>query len=254
LLVWAIYLFRVRQIARVMGARFDERLAERTQLARDLHDTLLQTIQGGRLVVNDALNKRSDEGKMRGALEQLSLWLEQATEEGRTALNSLRSSTVLRSDLAEALKRAAENGSAAESLEAVLSVIGEPNEMHPIARDEIHRIGYEAIRNAQMHSNGSRLEVELRYDLDLMLRVRDNGVGIDPAILEHGKDGHFGLQGIRERAARLGGKLTIVSSSKFGTEVCLAVPGAIAFRNARTALLSRIRAFFRQKPQIRKPY
>jgi two-component sensor histidine kinase len=249
MLVWAIYLFRCRQIARVIGARYDERLAERTRIARDLHDTLLQTIQGSRLVVNDALNKRSDETKMRGALEQLSLWLEQATQEGRAAMNSLRSSTVLRNDLAEALQRAAESGPAAGSLDVTLSVVGNPREMHPTARDEIYRIGYEAIRNAQVHSEGSRLEVEVRYDLDLVLRVRDNGKGIDPGVSKHGREGHFGVQGMQERAERIGGKLTIIGSPKFGTEVYLAVPGAISFLKTRTALFSRIRGLFRPKPR-----
>jgi signal transduction histidine kinase len=119
--------------------------------------------------------------------------------------------------------------------------------MHPIVRDEIYRIGYEAIRNAQSHSGGTRLEVELRYGLDLVLHIRDNGVGIDPTVSECGRDGHFGLQGMRERAARIGARLTIASSAKSGTEIALAVPGAIAFINAKTALVSRLRAFFRRK-------
>jgi signal transduction histidine kinase len=121
--------------------------------------------------------------------------------------------------------------------------------MHPIVRDEIYRIGCEAIRNAQAHSRGTRLEVEIRYGTDLVLRIRDNGVGIDPAISEHGMDGHFGLQGMRERAARIGARLTIASSAKPGTEIALAVPGAIVFSNEKTALISRLRAFFRRKPR-----
>jgi signal transduction histidine kinase len=248
-IVWTIYHLRVRQIARVIGARFDERLAERTRIAGDLHDTLLQTIQGSKLVANDALNKRSDEAKMRHALEQLSLWLDQAAQEGRMALNSLRSSTMLSNDLAEAFQRATESGPAIGSLAATVSVVGNSREMHPIVRDEIYRIGYEAIRNAQAHSQGSRLEVELRYDLDLTLCIRDNGIGIDPSVSEHGKAGHFGLHGMRERAARIGGKLTIASSTTSGTEILLAVPGAIAFLYAKTTSVSRSRAFFRRKVQ-----
>ena len=246
-IVGAILRFRMRQIAKALSASFDERLAERTQLARDLHDTLLQTIQGSRLVANDALHKQSDEAKMRHALEQLSLWLEQATQEGRMALNSLRSSTRLDNDLVEALQHAAENGPAAGSLAVTLSVVGKPREMHPIVRDEIYRIGYEAIRNAQAHSRGNRLEVELRYDLDLTLRVCDNGIGIDPVFSEHGKDGHFGLRGMRERAERIGGKIAIVASPELGTMIDLMVPGAIAFLNEEAAPVSTIRAFFQRK-------
>jgi signal transduction histidine kinase len=251
-IVWAVHFFRVRQIARVIGTRFDERLAERTQIARDLHDTLLQTIQGSKMVANDALNKRSDEAKMRYALEQLSVWLEQATQEGRTALNSLRSSIELRNDLVEAFQRAADTGPAPGLLAATISIVGNSRQMHPIVRDEIYRIGFEAIRNAQSHSGGSRLEVELRYDLDFVLRIRDNGRGIDLGISKHGKDGHFGLQGMRERSARIGGKLAIIGSPKYGTEVFLAVPGGIAFLDRGTAPVSTIRALFRRKAQIPK--
>lgn len=75
--------------------------------------------------------------------------------------------------------------------------------MHPVVRDEVFRIGYEAIRNACVHSRGSRIKVELTYAHDLTVRVEDNGVGIDCAVLDQGKDGHFGLQGMRERAARI---------------------------------------------------
>jgi signal transduction histidine kinase len=91
----------------------------------------------------------------------------------------------------------------------VVTVVGDATEMHPIVRDETYRIGFEAIRNACMHSGASQLEVEFRYAHDLTLRVSDNGVGIDPVIADRGKNGHFGLQGMRERAARIGGKLTL---------------------------------------------
>jgi len=107
--------------------------------------------------------------------------------------------------------------------------------MHPIVRDEIYRIGYEAIRNACVHSGASQLEVELRYARDLALRVSDNGIGIDPGIADNGKDGHFGLQGMRERAARISGNLTLRSSSNLGTEIALVVPGDIIFRKTTPA-------------------
>jgi signal transduction histidine kinase len=128
------------------------------------------------------------------------------------------------------------------------SVVGDAREMHPIVRDEIYRIGYEAIRNAFAHSSASRMEVELRYADDLALRVSDSGTGIDPAIADTGKDGHFGLQGMRERASRIGGKLTIVSSTNSGTEIKLIVPGGIIFRKrmpGRWSLFARIRNVFR---------
>jgi signal transduction histidine kinase len=129
------------------------------------------------------------------------------------------------------------------------SVVGDAREMHPIVRDEIYRIGYEAIRNGCMHSRASQLEVELRYAHDLALRVSDNGIGIDPVIADRGKDGHFGLQGMRERTARIGGSLTVGSSSNSGTEIKLVVPGDIIFRKTppvQRALLTKIRVLLKK--------
>ncbi|HWO39013.1 MAG TPA: two-component regulator propeller domain-containing protein, partial [Candidatus Acidoferrum sp.] len=244
----ALHKLRLRQIARTISIRFDERLAERTRMARELHDTFLQTIQGSKLVADRALKPSTDAIRKHQALEQLSVWLRRATEEGRAALNSLRTTTTQTNDLADSLRRVTENGLIPSSMAVTFSVVGDAREMHPIVRDEIYRIGYEAIRNAFAHSSASRLEVELRYADDLALRVGDSGTGIDPAIADKGKGGHFGLQGMRERAARIRGKLTIVSSTNSGTEVKLIVPGGIIFRKrmpARRSLVTRIRNVFR---------
>jgi signal transduction histidine kinase len=130
------------------------------------------------------------------------------------------------------------------------SVAGAASEMHPIVRDEIYRIGYEAIRNAAAHSGASQLNIELRYSQDLTLRVRDNGIGIDPQVLDRGRAGHFGLQGMRERTARIGGKFTIVSSPGSGTEVQIVVPGGIIFGKtdpARNTMLSHLWRIFQRK-------
>jgi signal transduction histidine kinase/ligand-binding sensor domain-containing protein len=240
--VWLLHRWRLRRVATAMSERFDERLAERTRIARDLHDTFLQTIQGSKLVADDALENPSDTDRMRHALQQLAIWLSQATSEGRAALNSLRTTTTVKNELAPALRRAAESGFGA--INVTVSVLGEAREMHPIVRDEIYRIGYEAIRNAQSHSGGSCLEVELRYGHDLTLRVRDNGVGIDPVFLDQGKDGHFGLPGMRERAARIRGRFKIESSTASGTEVTVVVPGIVCFLQPRATVLSRVRALY----------
>src|SRR6185295_17255837 len=121
------------------------------------------------------------------------------------------------------------------------SVAGGPRDMHPVARDEIYRIGYEAIRNACEHSSASKLEVSLNYAQNLTLRVNDNGIGIEAAVLTEGKAGHFGLQGMRERAERIGSKLTFVSSPKSGTEMTLVVPGNVIFRKASATRFERIK-------------
>jgi len=230
LIMWVIFRLRVRHVARSISVRFDERLAERTRIARELHDTFLQTIQGSKLVADDALEQPGDAVRLRHAMEQLSIWLGQAVNEGRTALNSLRTSIKENNDLTEAFQRATETCMILGSMSPTFSVAGEAREMHPIVRDEIYRIGFEAIRNACTHSEASRLEVELRYEQDLVVRVKDNGIGIDATIAAEGKHGHFGLQGMRERAARIGAKLSLSSSASTGTEIALVVPGDIAFR------------------------
>ena len=104
--------------------------------------------------------------------------------------------------------------------------------MHPIVRDEVYRIGYEAIRNACVHSHAERLWVDLSYLKDLTLMVRDNGTGMDLSLAEKGRAGHFGLLGMHERAARITAKLTIKSSGSEGTMIELIVPGGIIYSHA----------------------
>jgi signal transduction histidine kinase len=251
--VWVVYRVRVRQVSAAISARFDERLTERIRLAQELHDTFLQTVQGSKMVADDALEMPPDPERMRRAIQQLSVWLGQATQEGRAALNSLRSSATERNDLAEALRRATQNGLPPSSLAVNFSVVGDARDMHPIVRDEVYRIGYEAIRNACAHAGASQLSVELRYERDLVVRVKDDGKGIPPAVVAEGKEGHFGLQGMRERAGRIGAKLTLDSSATSGTEVTLVVPGGIVFRNEGTTRFAPLRAVLRRISRTSDP-
>jgi ligand-binding sensor domain-containing protein/signal transduction histidine kinase len=254
-IAWTVYRLRVIQIAKSISTLCDERLAERTRMARELHDTFLQTVQGSKLVADDALELSADPIRMRRAMEQLSLWLGTATQEGQAALNSLRTATTQTNDLAEALRRATEECRMHSPVEVSFAVVGNAKPVHPVVRDEVYRIGYEAIRNACIHSGARRLEIELTYARDLTLRVSDNGTGIDPAAAR-GKDGHFGLRGMRERAARIGGKLTLRSSTSTGTEISLIVPGGIIFRKTMPVrrsmfarMCTRIRMLFRSRDQ-----
>jgi signal transduction histidine kinase len=166
------------------------------------------------------------------AVEQLSVWLGEATGQIRAAVNSLRMSTTEKNDLADAFRRAIEECGMHGPMKGSLSVLGDAKEMHPVVQDEVYRIGYEAIRNACMHSEGTQLEVSLTYARDFTVRVKDNGVGIDPAFAENGRVGHFGIQGMRERALRISAKLTITSSVSSGTEISVVIPGRVIFRKA----------------------
>jgi signal transduction histidine kinase/ligand-binding sensor domain-containing protein len=248
-IIWAFHRLRLRQIARAIGSRFDERLAERTRMARELHDTFIQTVQGTKLIADHARKKSSNTVQMHRDLDELSEWLDRAIEEGRAALNSLRTSTAEKNDLANALQRATMNTFVPGAMTVKFSVTGDSREMHPVVRDEVYRIGYEAIRNACLHSAATQLEIELTYGQDLALRVADNGAGIESSVADRGKDGHFGLQGMRERAVRIGGKLTLVSSSASGTEIKLVVPGGTIFQKtgpARQSLLGKIGALVKR--------
>jgi len=233
LLALAGYSLRLNYLTERLRLQFEDRLAERIQVARDLHDTLLQTIQGSKLVADNVLSTEADQARMRGALEKLSVWLGQAIQEGRLALSSLRSSTTQQNDLLDAFRRACEECRMERAIEFDFMIEGESRQMHPIVRDEVYRIGYEAIRNACLHSEASRLAVELSYTKDLILRVRDNGKGISRDVVAKGMPGHFGLIGMRERAERLRGKLTFSSPGGTGTLVELVVPQKVSFPQSR---------------------
>src|SRR4029077_19099379 len=116
------------------------------------------------------------------------------------------------------------------SMEVSFQVSGQIQDMHPIVGGEVFRFGYGAIRKPCVHSRAPQLRVELSYAQDLSLRIRDNGAGIDPDIVRRGKPGHFGLQSMRERAARIMGQFSVESSAGSGTEITLTVPGGIIYR------------------------
>jgi signal transduction histidine kinase/ligand-binding sensor domain-containing protein len=241
LAVVAVYRLRLDQMTKRLNIRFDERLAERTRLARELHDTLLQTIQGSKMLADDGLDDPSNPARVYHALERVSTFLSQASQEGRAALTSLRSFATEHNDLAEAFERAGEDYDFKKSLTFVLTVVGEARDVNPVVRDEVYRIGLEAMRNACLHSRGARLEVELNYRRDLIVHIRDNGIGVDPDLLANGKQGHFGIMGMRERAERIGAQLRW-KSTPTGTDVQLTVPGFLAFRgeNKQPGLLTRL--------------
>jgi signal transduction histidine kinase/ligand-binding sensor domain-containing protein len=242
LVLWAGYRLRMRQMAHALNVRFDERLAERTRVARELHDTLLQTLQGSRIVAETALDRPDDAPTLARALRQVSAWLDQAGDQGRAAIHALRTSTTERNDLAAAFRRALEDCRLKSDVDASLTVTGDAREMHPVVRDELYRIGFEAIRNASAHSRGRRLDVTLSYGRNVTLRVADDGVGMEAAVAEAGKEGHFGLRGMRERAARIGGTLSMTSAPGAGAVVVVTVPGRAIFRKGLTGLTARIRS------------
>ncbi len=238
-LLCGLYLLRMRQVRREFSLTLDTRVAERTRIARDLHDTLLQSFHGLLYRFQAVLMLLPGEpAKAREVLEGAVNQASQAITEGRDAVQGLRASATEMNDLAEAIRVLA-GELAAEALDPAavsvrIEVQGASRALHPIVRDEVFRIADEALRNAIRHANAKQIEVEIRYDArEFRLRVRDDGSGIDPAVLQAGgREGHFGLRGIRERAQAVGGKLRLWSALDTGTEVELIIPGSRAYASA----------------------
>jgi signal transduction histidine kinase len=224
--------------------RFEERLSERTRIARELHDTLLQSFQALMLhfqTVNDLLPP----GEAKEALEKVMDRADMAIVEGREAIQDLRSSTTSTNELAEALTALGEEltgtgDGGRGSVTFRVSIEGMPRDLHPILRDDIYRIAREALRNAFRHAHASRIEAEITYgSRALRLRIRDDGKGIDSKLLDAGRDGHWGLPGMRERAQEISARLDIWSEIGAGTEVELSVPGSIAYGTSPAHAVSR---------------
>jgi signal transduction histidine kinase/ligand-binding sensor domain-containing protein len=234
-----LYRLRVAQVGRRMAhdfnLRLEERVNERTRIARELHDTLLQSFQGLMLrfqSARDLLPARPADAvaALDGALDRA----DQAIAEGRDAIQDLRSSTsAVSNELTEAITQVAEeltNGPEKATATFRLSVDGSPRDLHPIVRDDIHRIACEALRNAFHHAQANHIEAEVTYGVrELRVRIRDDGKGIDPQHLSAGRSGHWGLTGMRERAGQIGAELNLWSEVGAGTELELRVPGAVAY-------------------------
>jgi signal transduction histidine kinase len=225
---------------RIVELRLEERVSERTRLARDLHDTLLQTLQGSKLVADDAREHRSDTEYTSRSLEKLSGWIDRAMREGRAALNTLHASAFDNRELSKRLQSALDGREPDGVSERIVNISGTPVEMDPIVTDEICSVGYEAIRNAFMHSRATRIEVQLSYSEDFTMIVRDNGRGMDSTMASRGRDGHFGLQSMRERAARIHGQLQLITAPNLGTTIELKIVGKTAF-DRKTRVWSKLR-------------
>jgi len=249
----AVYRLRMHQLTRVLSARFEARLAERTRIARELHDTLLQSFHGLMFQFQAARNMlpRSPEKAVKTLDEAIS-GTRDAIAESRDEIHDLRSQPVGEGDLAQLLEAAGEDlagaqGETQSSPAFRVIVEGEPQKLSPVLQDEVYRIAREVMRNAFRHARANQIETEIRYDKNqLRLRLRDDGKGIDPKVLELSRrPGHWGLPGVSERAERIGAHLRIWSEAGAGTEVELTVPAAIAYKDTHDN--SRFKLFRRDK-------
>jgi signal transduction histidine kinase/ligand-binding sensor domain-containing protein len=238
----ALYRIRLRQVANHFNMRLEERVNERTRIARDLHDTLLQSFHGVLLrfqAVAFLLPDRPADAQK--ALESGIDQAAQALVEGRDAVQGLRSSVVATRDLPSVVSALGEelaaNRSGQSPADFRVQVEGIPRDLSPLVQDEVYRIAREALRNAFQHAHAARIEAEIRYDRrQFRLRVRDDGKGMDQKVADGGgRAGHYGLAGMRERAKLVRGALTIWSELNSGTEVELTIPGSMAYANSSDA-------------------
>jgi signal transduction histidine kinase/ligand-binding sensor domain-containing protein len=227
-LAFAAYRLRTRQLTRQLNVRFEERLAERTRIAQELHDTLLQGVLSASMQLHSAVDDLPADMSNRQEFDRVLGLMTRVSDEGRVAVRGLR--TESGDDLEQAFCLVQQEYASRNGADFAITVEGRVRAIHPLIRDEVYRIGREALVNAFRHARAKRIDIELEYSpRHLRMLIRDDGGGIDPKILQAGRDGHWGLPGMRERAHRIGGQLTLSSRSGAGTEVELLLPAAVAF-------------------------
>jgi signal transduction histidine kinase len=252
LVVGVLHRRRLKEVEQQFNMRLEERLHERTRIARELHDTLLQNFQAllpHLQTVSNVLPSKPDEAKRR--VERA---IEQATDaitDGRDTVHALRSGGSATTDLDNAISNFAKellSGASSEPIPEIrVQVEGKSTPLNPVVRDEAYRIAAEAIRNAVRHANARRIDVEIRYDeQQLRLRIGDNGAGIDLDTLNRDhKVGHWGLRGMRERAKLVGGTLEVWSQPNVGTEIELSIPAASVYAKPTSQRRSTLFSFWR---------
>lgn len=225
-------LIRVRYMVRQARVILEQRQVEREAVARDLHDTFVQGVQGLILRFHTGTQQLPPGSPVRDSFEQALTQADTVMLEGRGVLSRLRSKEAKPGTLAESYSAM---GLELQSLSPVpleVSVSGSARNLDTVVQEELSRIGREALFNAYVHSNASRIEVEIHFGVfDFDVCFRDNGTGIDSQILAGGgATGHYGLPGMRERVSKLGGRMELWSRPGAGTEIEIRVPGGVAYR------------------------
>jgi len=239
-LLFALHRLRLDQQARQFNMTLEARVSERSRIARDLHDTMLQDFQGVLLKFHALSFMLTDRTEAQQKLEGLVDEASQAITVGREVVRGMRDSTFITNNLAGSLTQVGERLVAERDGQNPVAfhveVEGETQDLHPIIRDEVYRIASESVRNSFQHSGAARIEVDIHYgEREFRVRIRDNGKGIDPKILERGaRVGHYGLPGMHERAKVVGGTLVAWSQLNSGTETELTIPASRAYTKSRT--------------------
>lgn len=226
----SLYRWRLRQMAARFALRMEERLAERTRIAQDLHDTVLQGLLSASLQLAVANENFAHSEPAKARYANILGLLRQVVEESRTAVRGLRKLTAEAVSLEQAFAQIPDSLAPHVQTDLRLTVEGATRAIQPLIREEVYLVGREALANAFRHSRASQVEAVIQYEKEgLRVAVRDNGVGIDPAIIDSGRSNHYGLSGMRERVDRIGGEFSVSSAINAGTEIEIFVPGKIAY-------------------------
>jgi signal transduction histidine kinase len=238
LLLWALYQLRLQHLQRQFNMTLEARVGERTRIARELHDTLIQSVDGLMLRIETALTE-SDPKRSRLMIEKALDSADEVMLEGRQRVNALRAEATAVKELSEALASYGQDLSKDHPATFSVALLGSPKAVDAFVRDEAYCIGREALGNAFQHADATKIELEVTYDRRVVhMRVRDDGYGIDEQTLTGGRPGHWGLRGMRERAQVIGGKLVIWSRPGVGTEIDLEIPADLAYEKGVRGLWS----------------
>jgi signal transduction histidine kinase len=229
---FGLHRFRMYQMTRMLNARFQERLAERTRIAQELHDTLLQGFLSASMQVDVAEDQLPDDSPAKPMLRRALQLMREVTEEGRHVIRGLRLPANSASNIEEIFSLMGQEMMPCDQVKYSVVSDGNPRPLRPAIRDEVRHIGREALANAFKHARALHVQVEIEYaSAEFRMVVQDDGCGIDPVVLHVGRQDHWGLPGMRERAEGFGATLKLRSRLGDGTEVELSVPGGIAYQS-----------------------
>ena len=243
LLFWLAYRLHMAQVASSIRTRLEERMGERERIARELHDTLLQSVQGLVLRFQSVAHRMPPGEPSRAHLESALKRADEVMVEGRNRVRDLRAGdNDNAADLLATLQELADAAGFDPPVPIRIVVEGRPRHVDPLVAAELRRIAGEALFNIARHARATSVDVAITYgDRQLGVQIRDDGIGIAPSVLAHGsKEGHFGLIGMRERAERVGGALSVDSGAGKGTDVILTFPARLAYAERRRGWRSHI--------------
>jgi signal transduction histidine kinase len=217
----------------MLRLRFEERMEERTRIAQDLHDHLIQEMTGISMQLEAADELTPSTADAKKPLHRALTLSREAIAGGRLTLQSLRQRPITGSALLDALRRTAD-AYPHRGVSVEYDIQGAERLFRPEAAEELCDLGQEALRNALKHAANVAIRVQLRYSSSSFeMLVRDEGPGMTEDVQHAGKPGHYGLAGMRERAARIGGNFSIISAPGQGTSVVVSVPAARAYQDLR---------------------